>query len=125
MKTTLKALTLIAGTLFAGQAFSAELVCDVYAKNSGNSWGNGTKNCMAFDYSFGSSTNGRFYLKNVTKEIQEVRWNGSARCGTSSKTSCNASIRAYASNSATATILYKDGTWETTNTARASYETGH
>ncbi|KZN31653.1 hypothetical protein [Pseudoalteromonas luteoviolacea] len=125
MKTTVKALTLIAGTLFVGQAFSAELVCAVYAKSGGNSWGNGTKNCMAFDYSFGNSTNGRFYLKNVTKDIKEVRWNGDARCASSTSTSCNATIRAYSSNTATATILYKDGTWETTNTARANYETGY
>ncbi|KZN60209.1 hypothetical protein N473_24835 [Pseudoalteromonas luteoviolacea CPMOR-1] len=124
MKTTLKALTLIAGTFFAGSAFSAQLVCDVYAKGNGNSWGNGTKNCMAFDYSFGSSTTGRFYLKDVTKPIKEVQWSGVARC--SGGTSCNVTIRAYSgSNNASAIILYKDGTWEQTNTANASYETGH
>ncbi|KZN44398.1 hypothetical protein [Pseudoalteromonas luteoviolacea] len=125
MKTTIKALTLIASTVFAGQAFSAELVCAVYAKSGGSSWGNGTANCEAFDYSFGNSTGGRFYLKNVTKPVQEVRWSGSARCGTTTSTSCNATIRAYGANSATATILYKDGTWESTNAATAYYETGH
>ncbi|KZN61408.1 hypothetical protein [Pseudoalteromonas luteoviolacea] len=125
MKTTIKALTLIASTVFAGQALSAELVCAVYAKSGGSSWGNGTANCEAFDYSFGSATGGRFYLKNVTKTVKEVRWNGSARCSTTASTSCNATIRAYATNQATATILYTDGTWESTNVARAYYETGH
>ncbi|KZN50903.1 hypothetical protein [Pseudoalteromonas luteoviolacea] len=124
MKTTLKALTLVAGTFFAGSAFSADLVCDVYPKGNGNAWGNGTKSCFGFDFSFGSSTSGRFYLKNVTKPIQEVRWSGAARCGTSS-TSCGVTVRAYSSTTASALILYKDGTWEQTNTARASYETGH
>ncbi|MBQ4810036.1 hypothetical protein A7985_06130 [Pseudoalteromonas luteoviolacea] len=125
MKTTIKALTLIASTVFAGQAFSAELVCAVYAKSGGSSWGNGTANCEAFDYSFGNSTGGRFYLKGVTKQIKEVRWSGAARCGTTTSSSCSATIRAYGTNSASATILYTDGTWEQTNTARASYETGH
>ncbi|MDK2596582.1 hypothetical protein [Pseudoalteromonas obscura] len=124
MKTTLKALTLIAGTFFAGSAFSAQVVCDVYAKGSGHSWGNGTQNCMALDFSFGNSTSGRFYLKDVTKDIEEVRWDGIARC--SGGTSCNVTVRAYSGgNTASALILYKDGTWERTNTARASYETGH
>ncbi|MCG7551076.1 hypothetical protein [Pseudoalteromonas sp. Of7M-16] len=125
MKTTLKALTLITGTLFAGSAFSAQVVCDVYPKGgNSHSWGNGTQNCTAFDYSFGSSTSGRFYLKDVSKEISEVRWEGIARCN--GGTSCSVTVRAYSSsNTASALILYKDGTWERTNTARASYETGH
>ncbi|MCO7189044.1 hypothetical protein CWB99_13630 [Pseudoalteromonas rubra] len=122
MKTTLKAFALIAGTFFAGSAFSAEMVCDVYPKSNGSSWGNGTANCMGFDFSFGRSTSGRFYLKNVSKPIQEVHWSG-ANC--SGGTSCSVTIRAYTTNSASALILYKDGTWERTNTANAEYETGH
>ncbi|MDK1287967.1 hypothetical protein [Pseudoalteromonas umbrosa] len=124
MKTTLKALTLVAGTFFAGSAFSAELVCDVYPKGNGNSWGNGTQNCFGIDFSFGTSTSGRFYLKNVSKPIQEIQWNGAARCSGTS-TSCRVTVRAYSATSASALILYKDGTWEKTNTATASYETGH
>ncbi|MEC4088761.1 hypothetical protein CWC22_020880 [Pseudoalteromonas rubra] len=123
MKTTIKAFALVAGTLFAGSAFSAQVVCDVYPKSNGSSWGNGTANCSGFDYSFGRTTNGRYYLKDVTKSIQEVRWEGDARC--TGGTSCNATIRAYTSNKASALILYKDGTWERTNTASAFYETGH
>lgn len=122
MKKTIKALALITGSLFAGSAFSAEVACDVYPKSNGSSWGNGTANCMGFDYSFGSSTSGRYFLKNVTKPIKEVHWSGDARC--SGGASCSATIRAYAPNSASALILYKDGTWESTNTANASYETG-
>ncbi|RZM74799.1 hypothetical protein [Pseudoalteromonas rubra] len=123
MKTTIKAFALVAGTLFAGSAFSAQVVCDVYPKSNGHSWGNGTPNCAGFDFSFGSSTNGRFYLKDVTKEIKEVRWEGKANC--SGGTSCNTTIRAYTSNTATALILYKDGTWERPKAASAFYETGH
>ncbi|WP_105169817.1 hypothetical protein [Pseudoalteromonas sp. T1lg23B] len=123
MKTTLKAMTVIAGTLFAGSALATTLVCDVYPKSGGNSFANGTKNCGAFDYSFGNSTSGKFYLSNISKPIQEVRWEGKANC--SGGTSCNATIRAYSQNSASALILYKDGTWERTNTANAWYETGY
>ncbi|MCF6436669.1 MULTISPECIES: hypothetical protein [Pseudoalteromonas] len=123
MKTTLKAFTLVAGSLFAGSALATTLVCDVYPKSGGNSFGNGTKNCGAFDYSFGNSTSGKFYLINISKPIQEVRWEGRATC--SGGTSCNATIRAYTQNKASALILYKDGTWEQANTASAWYETGH
>lgn len=123
MKTTIKAFALVAGTFFAGSAFSAQLVCDVYPKSGGHSWGNGTANCSGIDFSFGSSTGGRFYLKNVTKPIEQVSWSGDARC--SGGTSCNVTIRAYSNTSASALILYKDGTWERTNTASAYYETGH
>ncbi|MDK1285747.1 hypothetical protein [Pseudoalteromonas umbrosa] len=125
MKTTMKAFTLLAGTFFASSALSAELVCDVYPKGNttNHTWGNGTSHCDGIDMSFGNSTSGRFYLKNVTKPIKEVQWSGSARC--SGGTSCNVTIRAYAGASASALILYKDGTWERTNTAYATYETGY
>ncbi|TMP39665.1 hypothetical protein [Pseudoalteromonas rubra] len=121
---TLKTLALVAGTLFAGSAFSAQMVCDIYPKSGGHSWGNGTASCSALDFSFGNSTSGRFYIKNITKPVEEVRWSGIANC--SGGTSCGATIRAYSpNNTASALILYKDGTWERTNTARADYETGH
>lgn len=121
---TLKTLALVAGTLFTGSAFSAQMVCDIYPKSGGHSWGNGTANCSAIDFSFGNSTSGRFYIKNITKQVEEVRWSGIASC--SGGTSCGVTIRAYSpNNTASALILYKDGTWERTNTAQADYETGH
>ncbi|MCF2909557.1 hypothetical protein L1285_14625 [Pseudoalteromonas sp. DL2-H2.2] len=124
MKTIIKACALIATTVFAGSAFSAQLVCEVYPKGSNaHTWGDGTPNCGGFDFSFGRSTSGRYFLTNIAKPIQEVQWNGDANCP--GGTSCNATIRAYTTNSASALILYKDGTWEQTNTARANYETGH
>lgn len=123
MKKAFKTLAFVGATLFAGSTFAADLVCDVYAKGNGNSFGNGTQSCNAFDFSFGNSTNGRFYLTNISKPINKVIWSGDARC--SGGTSCSVTVRAYGGNSAKATILYKDGTYEVTNTARMSYETGH
>jgi hypothetical protein len=123
MNKVLKALAIVSTTLFAGSAFAADLVCDVNPKRGGNSFGNGTQNCNAMDFSFGNSTSGKFYLKNVSKPISKVIWNGKARC--SGGTSCGVTVRAYSVNSASATILYKDGTYEVTNNARMSYETGH
>lgn len=123
MNKTLKALTLIVGTVFAGSAFSAQLVCEVHPKSNGHSWGDGSTHCGAFDFSYGTSTSGEFSLTGVAKPVKEVFWSGDANC--SGGTSCRATIRAYSQNSASALILYKDGSWERTNTAHATYETGH
>lgn len=120
MKKTIKVFSLVAVTLFAGSAFSAQVVCDVYIKPNGSTWGNGTASCSGVDFSIGNTTDGHFYLIDVAKPIQEVRWNSDANC--SGGTSCRVTIRAYTLNSASALILYKDGTWERTNTAHASYE---
>ncbi len=123
MKKALKALAIVSTTLFAGSALAADLVCDVNPRGGGHSFGNGTASCNALDFSFGNSTSGKFYLKNVSKPISKVIWSGKARC--SGGTSCGVTVRAYSSNSASATILYKDGTYEVTNTAHMGYETGH
>lgn len=117
-----KVLALVAGTLFAGSAFSTQLVCEVLPNGNGSSYGDGTSYCSAADVSSGFSVSVRFYLINVTKPIQGVRWSGAARC--SGGESCTTTIRAYAPLSASALVLYKDGTWERTNTATAVYETG-
>ena len=123
MNKTLKALAIIGTTLFAGSALATELVCDVYPKGNGSSWGNGTSRCDALDFSFGNSTSGKYYLKNISKPINSVIWSGHATCN--GGTSCGVTVRAYSSNSAGATVLYQDGTYEIMNTARMSYETGH
>ena len=124
MKKTLKVIALLGATLFAGSSLAADLVCDVYPKGNGNSFGNGTASCDALDFSFGNSTSGKYYLKNITKPVQRVIWSGHAGC--SGGTSCSVTVRAYSWNQkASATVLYKDGTYEITNTARMSYETGH
>lgn len=124
MKLTLKTLLLLGATLSAGSATATELVCDVYPKGSSPTQHNGVKNCFGFDFSFGNSTTGRYYLTGISKPIQQVIWNGHASC--SGGTSCNVTVRAYRGDqSATATILYKDGTYEITNSATMNYETGH
>lgn len=124
MKLKLAALTLLTSALYSGSALSADLACDVYAKGNGQQLGNGGAHCVAFDFSFGNSTSGRYYLKNVTKPIRQVIWNGHASCN--GGTSCAVTVRAYArAQSATATILYQDGTYEVTNKASMEYETGH
>jgi hypothetical protein len=123
MNKMLKALALVGTTLFAGSTLATELVCDVYPKGNGNSWGNGTSSCDALDFSFGNSTSGKYYLKNISKPISNVIWSGKASCN--GGTSCGVTVRAYSSNTAGATVLYQDGTYEIMNTARMSYETGH
>ncbi len=124
MNKTLKALALVGTTLFAGSSLATELVCDVYPKSGGNSIGNGTQDCEGFDFSFGNSTNGKYYLKNISKPISSVIWSGKAKC--SGGTSCNVTVRAYNPGySAGATVLYQDGTYEILNTAHMFYETGH
>jgi hypothetical protein len=84
---------------------------------------NGRSNCFTIDFSFGNQTTGKYYLQNISKPINKVIWQGDASC--TGGTSCNMTVRAYRSYSASALILYKDGTYETTNTSRMSYETGH
>jgi len=122
MKRTLKALTLIGATLFAGSTFAAKLVCDVYPKSGGQSFGNGTPHCNAIDFSFGNTTGGKYYLTGVNKPIKQVIWGGSANC--SGGTQCSVTVRAYSNNNATALILYKDFTYESLS-ASMSYETGY
>lgn len=123
MKTILRILLLSGAALTTNSVFATDLVCDVYPKGSSGHSSNGTSHCDAFDYSFGNSTTGKFYLKNISKPINQVIWQGDASC--SGGTSCNMTVRAYRQYSATALVLYKDGTYETTNIANMSYETGH
>lgn len=106
----------------ASPAFATDLACEIYPKAGGFASGNGTANCDAIDFSFGNSTSGRFYLKNISKPINQVIWQGGASC--SGGASCGVTVRAYSTKSATALILYKDGTYETTNSASMYYETG-
>lgn len=108
--------------LIASSAFSATLVCDVFPKGRFTSGNNGVANCWGFDTSFGNSTTGRFYIKGITKPVSRVIWDGDASCN--GGTSCNVTVRAYSFPRATATILYADGTHETTNTSTMEYETG-
>ena len=115
--------TLLSSCLLASSAFATDLVCEVYPKNGGNQMGSGTSYCAAFDFSFGNSTSGKFYLKNISKPISQVIWNGKANC--SGGTSCGVTVRAYSVTQASALVLYQDGTYEHTNTATMEYETGH
>jgi hypothetical protein len=123
MNNTLKTLVLISTVFFAQSTLAADLTCNLNVKNGGNVMGNGTAHCFGMDFSFGNSTSGSYAIKNITKPISSVLWSGNAKC--SGGTSCGVTVRAYSVNQASATILYKDGTWETTNTARMEYETGH
>lgn len=108
--------------MMVNPAFATNMVCDVYPKAGGGTHGNGTSSCDAIDFSFGNSTSGKFYLQNISKPINQVIWQGDANC--SGGTSCSVTVRAYSTMSASAVILYKDGTYETTNSARMYYETG-
>jgi len=106
----------------ANMAFATDLACEVYPKAGGVVSGNGTSSCDAIDFSFGNSTSGRFYLSNISKPINQIIWQDDASC--SGGTSCGVTVRAYTTTSASALILYKDGTYETTNAASIYYETG-
>jgi hypothetical protein len=123
MKNSLKVLALVSTAFFAQSALAADLTCNLNVKQGGHVMGNGTAHCFGMDFSFGNSTSGSYNINNISKPISSVLWNGNANC--SGGTSCGVTVRAYSSNQASATILYKDGTWETTNTARMEYETGH
>lgn len=123
MKTILRILLLSGAALTTNSVFATDLVCDVYPKGgSGHSF-NGGAYCDALDFSFGNSTTGKFYLQNISKPISQVIWQGDASC--SGGTACTVNVRAYSTTSASALVLYKDGTYETTNIAHMSYETGH
>ncbi|QSX39136.1 hypothetical protein [Shewanella cyperi] len=123
MSNMLKAIGVMAALGFGQSAFAADMVCNLNVKSGGYVDGNGTAHCIGFDYSFGSSTSGTYSIENVTKPISSVIWSGNAKC--SGGVSCGVTVRAYSINKASATILYKDGTWEQTNTANMSYETGY
>lgn len=124
MKNLLKVTALMSAMLLPQSAMSANLTCHLYVKSGGNVFGNGTANCSGLDFSFGNSTSGRFTIENISKDISNVIWQGDANC--SGGTQCSVTVRAYSGNtSANATILYDDGTWETTNTASMDYETGY
>ncbi|TMP30849.1 hypothetical protein CWB99_05825 [Pseudoalteromonas rubra] len=115
----LKALAIVAGTLFTGSAFAANLTCSVYVANGGFTSGNGTSSCSGVDFTNNNSARALFSIGNVSKSIKEIRWSGISCTG---GIACNTRVRAFSSASASALILYKDGTWEKTNTATASYE---
>lgn len=119
----MKASSLVASLLLAESAFSTELVCDVSTRGPGGHTNNGIAHCDALDFSFGRQTTGKYYLINVSKPIQRVIWEGNAKCD--GGLSCFVSVQAYSSNSASAVILYKDGTFEKTNTSSMTYEAGH
>ncbi|MCY7296270.1 hypothetical protein [Alteromonas sp. a30] len=125
MRNTLKNLALTSALLMTTQAFATDLVCDVYLKPGagGNTLGNGTAHCDGFDFSFSNSTTGRFYLKNISKPIQQVIWQGGAS-SCSGGTQCTVTLPAYSPKTATAIVLYDDGTYETTNLSRMYYESG-
>jgi hypothetical protein len=123
MKNILRTLLLTGAALATNSVFATDLVCDVYPKGGAGNGSNGTSHCFAIDFSFGNSTSGKFYLENISKPINQVIWQGDASC--SGGTSCSITVRAYSRESASALILYKDGTYETTNTAYMEYETGH
>ena len=78
MKAKIFIATLFTSCLYTTSALAADIACDVYPKRGGNSHGNGTASCSAFDFSFGNSTSGKFYIKNISKPIKEVIWKGAA-----------------------------------------------
>lgn len=123
MKTTLIASALVLLGTLSIDSQAADLRCSLNVKSGGNVWGNGSNHCSGLDFSFGNSTSGKFYIANASKPISKVIWNGDASC--SGGTTCYMTIRAYRQYNATATILYTDGTYETTNSAHIDYETGH
>jgi len=113
-------LALTFGALSAVPAMAADMSCYINAKNGGQTWGNGTSNCSAFDFSFGNSTSGRYIIKNMTKPVKKISWIK----GCSSGTSCTVNVRAYSVNSGEAYIHYTDGSIEFVS-AYMDYETGH
>ncbi|MFC3031714.1 hypothetical protein ACFOEE_04175 [Pseudoalteromonas fenneropenaei] len=115
------AAVMLSALSFSSQA--AQLKCNLTVKSGGNVWQNGTSYCSGIDFSFSNSTTGKFYIEGASKPISRILWNGDANC--TGGTSCNMTIRAYRDYTATATILYQDGTYETTNSATMNYETGH
>lgn len=69
------------------------------------------------------STTAVFRVTGTSGQISQVLWGGDAsgKCGTG--TMCSFSIRAFRQYTATATILYSDGTWENAS-ATAEFEDG-
>jgi len=123
MSNTLKTIGVLAALSFGQSAFAANMVCHLNVKSGGNVDGNGTDHCVGLDFSFSSGTSGTYSIENITKPVSSVIWSGNAKC--SGGVSCNVAVRAYSINKASATILYKDGTYEQTNTAYMEYETGY
>jgi hypothetical protein len=110
---------LLASSLFASQAFSANMECYVDTQ-AYDQYTPG--HCEALIYGARSAT-AVFRIAGANKPISSVIWGDKASsCGTSG-TSCSFIIRPFRVNKATATILYQDGTWEAAS-ATASFEDG-
>ena len=123
MRKLLKTLALAGSFIFSHQVFAATMCCDINTYPGDIEFGSGTSFCMGQANSFDHSTaTGTFYLKDISKPYNNIIWNGQPNC---SGTSCRVSMSFYMTYSASATILYTDGTWETTNAASMRYEGLH
>ncbi|WP_444943293.1 hypothetical protein ACJJIK_15695 [Microbulbifer sp. ZKSA006] len=120
VKKLLIIISLLAGSLVALPALSADLECTLNVKSGGHVYGNGTSHCGGLDFSFGSSTSGKWEITNITKSIDYVNWIN----GCSSGLSCSVTVQAYSSNLAKVYIHYTDGSIEYLS-GSMSYETGY
>ncbi len=119
MKKLLQASVLIASSVIASQAFSAEMECYVDTQR----FDNFTPNyCVGLVWG-AQYADAVYRVSGANKAIDQVIWGGVASGKGCTGTSCVVSIRAYSVNKATATILYTDGTWENVS-ATAELENG-
>jgi len=102
-----------------GKAYAGKMECYVDTQ----AYDQFTPNvCMALVYGARTST-AVFRIVAAESEIDKVIWGGAASsCGTSG-TSCSIKIRSMRPYKATATILYRNGKWDSAQ-AIASFEDG-
>ncbi len=119
MNKIITASVLVASTFFTNETMAASMECyvDTQAHDQYT-----VGRCMAIVWGARRAT-AVFRVTGTDKPISSVMWGDKASSCGSSGTSCSFQIPGYSSHRATATILYQDGTWETTY-ARASFEDG-
>ncbi|MEX2961874.1 hypothetical protein [Microbulbifer sp. TYP-18] len=121
MKKILLAFLLVAASMSALPAFSADMICNLNVQQPGGTViGNGTSHCFGLDFSFGGSTSGTWTITNIMKPVDRIRWTK----GCSSGLSCGVTVYAYTANEGEAYIHYDDGSIELVE-ATMFYETGY
>ncbi|WP_281557384.1 hypothetical protein [Thalassomonas sp. RHCl1] len=120
MKKLLTAGLLVASSFATSQAYAAAMECYVDTPAYDHYT---TGSCFAMVWGENKAT-AVFRIKDAaSKPISSVIWDGAAKsCGTGG-TGCAVSIYAFRQYTATATVLYQDGTWGTAS-ATASFEDG-
>ncbi|KZN44448.1 hypothetical protein [Pseudoalteromonas luteoviolacea] len=115
---SLKALFLVTGSLFASSVYSANVTCEIFTEGGGLNLSG--QDCYAINLTNENYARVVFTINDLTNLVNAHVWQG-CRASNNAK-SCSSYVRAGSTTSASAIVLYKDGTWDRTNRSTATFE---